>query len=285
MASYPAIDLRYSPGPGAGAVEDLLYAELDAFEPLAIQEHDAGGGWIVYFRSPAQRDAAHRALAPGIGGHALDLTSIDVEDEDWARRSQAGLSAITVGRITVAPPWDVPPPASSSTDTHVIVIEPSMGFGTGHHETTRLCLLLLQELELRGSRAIDVGTGSGVLALAAWSLGASPVLALDNDPDALVNARENVERNGATSGITIAEMELGSVDEAPGGIVTANLTAAVLERYAGSLVRLVAPGGRLIVSGFGPAEVDGVTAALALAPTRVVHERDWTAVLFERPRG
>ena len=329
MASYPALELRYAPGPGAGALQDLLYAELDAFEPIAIQEHETGDGWTVFFRTASRRDAAMHLLDAGIGGHVLDLKAVDVDDEDWARRSQAALTAITAGRITVAPPWDVPnrsslitnpkslipnpesripdplsnplskpssnpssdpssnrsgPPASSdplvpTREPIVIVIEPSMGFGTGHHETTRLCLQLLQRVDLSGRRVIDVGTGSGVLAIAASMLGAAHVVAVDNDPDALINARENIERNGGGA-IDVVEADLGSLASAPAAVVTANLTAAVLVKHGAALLALVAPGGRLIVSGFGPPEVDDVVAAFGGRDYEAVVEKEWTALLF-----
>src|SRR5205814_826268 len=109
------------------------------------------------------------------------------------------LKAIEVDGVVVAPPWDVP----QGTSKPVIVIEPSMGFGTGHHATTRLCLRLLQRRELRGARVIDIGTGSGVLALAAWKLGARDVVAIDNDPDALDSARANIARNGGAAAIDV----------------------------------------------------------------------------------
>jgi hypothetical protein len=86
----------------------MLYAELDPFEPVAIQEHDAGDGWRVFFRTAAMRDAARGALASEFGNALLDLVPQDVDDEDWARRSQASLQAIRAGRIIVAPPWEVP---------------------------------------------------------------------------------------------------------------------------------------------------------------------------------
>ena len=115
MASlkYPALDLRFAPGPGAGSLQDFLYAELDAFEPVAIHESETGDGWRVFFRAPAHRDAARAALLSEFKNALLDLSPVDVDDEDWARRSQADLKAVRVGRIVVAPPWDkhAPPPA------------------------------------------------------------------------------------------------------------------------------------------------------------------------------
>ena len=143
-------------------------------------------------------------------------SSVDVPDEEWARRSQANLTPVRIGHIVVAPPWLAPDPVPPAYDLqpvpnrirhsadHLIVIDPSTGFGTGHHETTRLCLSLLQRIELFGRRVIDVGTGSGVLAIAAALLGASSVVALDEDPEALRNARENVARNNVA---TLVERE------------------------------------------------------------------------------
>jgi hypothetical protein len=109
VARYPALDLRYEHGPDTGVLHDLLYAGLDSFEPLAIHDLEAGDGWRVFFRLPAQRDAARAALASSLGDRLLELSPADVDDEDWARRSQAALTAIQVGRIIVAPPWDPNP--------------------------------------------------------------------------------------------------------------------------------------------------------------------------------
>ena len=278
MSSYPALDLRFAPGPGAGALQDLLYAELDAFEPLAIHDHEAGDGWRVFFKTHAQRQAAAAALASALGGQVLGVTQIDVEDEDWARRSQAALTSIRVGRITVAPPWDVP---SMAPDDILIVIDPSMGFGTGHHATTRLCLEMLQQVDLRGTRVIDVGTGSGVLAIAAAKLGAASVVAIDNDPDALQNARENIARNAVT--IDVREGDLSVMSEGPADVVTANLTGAVLQKFADELALHVSPGGTLIVSGFSPDELPDIVRAFRLAVAQDQREGEWAAVRLERP--
>src|SRR4051794_21975719 len=146
LASYPALDLTFAPGPGAGTLQDMLYAELDAFGPVAIQEHDAGDGWRVFFRSPTDRDRARGALSSEFGSALLVLEPLEVDDGDWARRSQATLTPIRVGRIIVVPPWHVPDrnsdPGSRIPDPDLItiVIDPSTGFGTGHHASTRLCL-------------------------------------------------------------------------------------------------------------------------------------------------
>jgi ribosomal protein L11 methylase PrmA len=316
LASYPALDVRYEPGPDTGTLHDLLYAALDPFEPMAIHEHETGDGWRVFFRLPAQRDSARAALANELGDRLLALSPADVDDEDWARRSQAALTAIRVGRITVAPPWDIPDERDSSLGTRVsqdrgsgsgtrdsreagsdlsspgpripnpditIVIEPSMGFGTGHHATTRLCLELLQAIELAGKRVIDVGTGSGVLALAAFRLGASHVTAMDNDPDALQNARENIARNDAATSIIVIEADLSAASSDPADVVVANLTGAVLRRYAATLRHMVQAGGTLIVSGFGPDEMDDVLGAFGAPASVSSREGEWAAAMMRLP--
>jgi ribosomal protein L11 methyltransferase len=273
----------------------MLYAELDAFEPVAIQEHEAGDGWRVFFRSPADRDAARTALASEFGNALLALAAMDIDDEDWARRSQSSLTAVRVRRIIVAPPWDADPgpripdpefhtidPASRTPDPDLttIVIDPSTGFGTGHHASTRLCLELLQRCDLHGGRVIDVGTGSGVLALAASKLGATCVIAIDNDPDALANARDNVSRNTGADAITIAEMDFTAAALEPADLVIANLTGAILQRHAAVLRRFVAADGRLIVSGFTLEEQDGVARAFGAPAKDAAREEDWVALMF-----
>jgi ribosomal protein L11 methyltransferase len=256
------------------------------FGPVAIQEHDAGDGWRVFFRSPADRDRARGALSSEFGNALLVLEPLEVDDGDWARRSQATLTPIRVGRITVVPPWHVPDripdPGSRIPDPDLItiVIDPSTGFGTGHHASTRLCLELLQKQNLHGARVLDVGTGSGVLALAAWKLGAAHVTAIDNDPDALANARDNVVANGAADAITIEQFDLSSVSLGAVDLVVANLTGALLQRHASALRTLVTPGGVLIVSGFTVEEQQEVAQALTASVQETASEGDWRALVI-----
>jgi ribosomal protein L11 methyltransferase len=269
LAEYPALEIQILPAADA-SVPDRLYALLDDFEPSAIHQDDDDERWRVFFRTPAQRDNAGRALASLDG---IRMAAVDVADEDWARRSQENLRAIEAGGLVVAPPWDIP------HDLPVIIIEPSTGFGTGHHATTRLCLLMLQRLDLRGARVLDIGTGSGVLALAAWKLGAGDVVAVDNDPDALDNARANIARNGAAASIDIIRDDLQGLRTERADVVLANLTGAVLVRYAAELRGLALDGGYLIVSGFAPADIAVIRAAFAgLALIHETAEGDWAAL-------
>jgi ribosomal protein L11 methyltransferase len=279
--TWPALDLR--------PVSELLQAALVDYEASAIDEHTADD-WRVFFTSAAERDRAAAALR--IEFPELTIESVDVPDENWAARSQASLSAVRVGNIVVAPPWDVPAgPQNRTRPTDredqtgpttdgdlVLVIQPSMGFGTGHHATTRLCLAALQRLDLNGRSVIDVGTGSGVLAIAASLLGSNPVVGIDDDPDAIASARENLDLNTGAK-VTLAVADLRSATPTPADVVVANLTGGLLVATAPTLQRLVGAGGRLVLSGLMTTEERDVVAAFS--PWQIEHraeEDEWVCV-------
>jgi ribosomal protein L11 methyltransferase len=158
-----------------------------------------------------------------------------------------------------------------------------MGFGTGHHATTRLCLAALQTIELNGKSVLDVGTGSGVLAIAAAHLGAARVLGIDNDPDALKSARENLVLN-PDAGRTVFELaDLGEYTLPAVDVVTANLTGALLTRAAPLLLAALCPGGILIVSGLLTLERRDVSRTFE--PAAIVWEQEedgWVGIAFRR---
>lgn len=284
MKTWPAIDVDMSRA--AEGRPDVFQAALVDYDVAAIDETT---GWRVFFQEAAARDLALAALRAAFPD--LPMQPVDVADEDWAARSQASVRAIQVGRIIVAPPWDVPvrlkPDATAAVKPDaaaaiVIVIQPSMGFGTGHHATTRLCLAALQDIELRGRTVLDVGTGSGVLAIAAQKLGASRSLGIDDDRDAIESARENVALNTATA-VDVELMDLRSTSLTPFDVVLANLTGGLLLATAGRLDQLTAARGVLLLSGFmqhEEAEVLPAFASFTVADRR--QEDEWVCVTLRR---
>jgi ribosomal protein L11 methyltransferase len=278
MKCWPALDLLRPRDPGGApdGWQDILAAALDDFHPTAIQEQD--DLWRVFFGSPEDRDRAMRALA---GGQSwLALSPVDVDDEDWARRSQEALRPVKVGRVVITPPWLAGSLAGAS-DIEIVIL-PSMGFGTGHHASTRLCAALLQELDLPGRSLLDVGTGSGVLALVALKLGVAHVEAVDDDGDAVAAAAENFELNGATGRIRLRQADFRDVPSLSADVVTANLTGALLVRSARLLAAAVRPGGSLIVSGV-TVEEDGMVVEAFRPHLRLASrlaEDGWVGLLF-----
>jgi len=278
---YPALRITFFEVPSEEQM-DVLLALLDDFRPTAI--NDIENGLIAYFGSASVRD---NALAQ-LGSYELvDVTAEDVPDENWAERSQAALTPVTVGRLTIAPPWTVNDALRASAPGPIIVIQPSMGFGTGHHASTRLCLELLQRVPLQGKRVLDIGTGSGVLAIAARVLGAASSVGIDVDPDAITNARENLELNDSMSGVTYVESDIRShaSGETRYGLLLANLTCSLLQREGAHFFDLAEPGASLIVSGFQVHEVDEVRTAMESAgwtPHDHVESETWTAMRLSR---
>jgi ribosomal protein L11 methyltransferase len=274
--AWPALDIR---APGCDPhLQELVLAELDDFQPTAIQEHDESPRLRAFFTTGASRDAAALALARSFGNH-LFVERLDVEDGDWAARSQAELRAVTVSRVTVAPPWA----ATGSDPIFTIFVKPSMGFGTGHHATTRLTLAALQEVALAGQTVLDIGSGSGVLALAAARLGARSAVGIDVDPDALANAAENLELNRLANMVRFEQADVRQWTSRA-GVVVANLTGTLLEQAAARLADLVEPGGHLIVSGFTESERESVLAALKafLTLQKTEQENEWLCARFSK---
>ena len=288
--SFPALDVSWSGPPDDDAVERLL-ATIDDEHPVAVEPHDTGVR--IFFLSSGDRERAGLRIAAY--HERLVYTSIDVPDENWAERSQAALEPIEVGRLLITPPWHEAEARErhdgSGTPLLVVVIQPSMGFGTGHHATTRLCLSLMQRRSLLGARVLDVGTGSGVLAIAAWRLGATDVVAIDSDPDALQSAEDNISRNGGDVSVQARREDFATdgpqlTRSGRFDLVLANLTGAVLQRYADVLASLVAPGGSLIVSGClkdEAAHVERAFASRGLATDVREDADEWTALSFTSP--
>lgn len=271
MKLWPALDV-----PASG---EILFATLDEFSPTALEDRDAI--LRAFFATPQQRDTAHASLT----ARGIAAVVIDVSDDDWAVRSQQNLAPVTVGRICVVPdPRQSPAPGlQPPVPSLQIVIQPSMGFGTGHHATTRLCLAALQTLDLRGAFVLDVGTGSGILAIAADRLGAVRVLGIDFDADAIQSARENLSLNPHTDDVTfeIADLTTNPLPEAD--IVAANLTGAMLSRWAPRLLEALGPDGRLIVSGILEAEVGAVRQAFSSAVLVDRRQEDeWICLILKK---
>ena len=253
----PALDVR-TPADGA-RLTPLIDALLDDFDPFAIEEL-AARQRRVHFFSGASRDAAARALGHRFRSKGVAVRAVDVPHGDWAARSQARLRAVQVGDIVVAPPWDIPAAATAAT---LVVIRPSMGFGTGHHASTRLCLGALQALTLEKRNVLDLGTGSGVLAIASALRGARGVLAVDVDADAVETARANVRLNAVEHVVQVRRADVRRAVLEPAAVVFANIHAALACRAAGVLAGLVSAGGTLVVGGVTGDEEDGVRRALA----------------------
>jgi ribosomal protein L11 methyltransferase len=255
----------------------VLHAALAGRNIAAIDE-PSDDHWRIYFADAASRDAALGDLRARLPH--LQFDTVDVPDEDWAARSQAALRAVRVGRIIVAPPWDAP---------ITLVIRPSMGFGTGHHATTRLCLAALQQISLDRCSVLDVGTGSAVLAIAASRLGAEEVTGIDDDRDAIQAAWDNLALNPSAQ-VTLIVGDFRSTELVPADVILANLTGGLLLQAADRLRQLTNARGRLILSGFTVDEERDVLAAFAApAPSKVegfdVQNRDeeegWVCVTLK----
>jgi ribosomal protein L11 methyltransferase len=205
-----------------------------------------------------------------------------VEDRDWTEAWKAGYQPQRIGRLVIVPSWLEPPDES---DAVILRLDPGMAFGTGLHPTTRACLALLQEVGPMPARVLDVGSGSGILGLAALALGAGSVDAVDTDAEAVAATASNAEANGYAGRLAVHHGTLRELAGAPYLLVLANLVAAVLVELASALAAHLAPGGTLLASGIIADRGDEVEAALAAAGLERVERRldgEWVSLRMVR---
>lgn len=229
--------------------------------------------------------ASLRSLGFTVDSHGTEITPL--LDEAWASAWQQSFPAREVGRrLRVLPPWIEPGAQPGGMDRLTVIIEPGRAFGTGHHGTTEGCLVLLEEAlaAVPGAAVLDIGTGTGILAIAALRLGASTALAIDVDPDAVAATGVNAGRNSC-AGLTVRLAEPQEVaDRFP--VVLANLLTHTHLALAAQYARLVSPGGSLVLGGMLEDEDGRVIRALAglgfVSRSRLALE-GWASLRLEAP--
>ncbi len=252
-----------------------MLAELLELAPSGVEEVAVGDEVVEYavYGAPGELPALPDVTAAA-GGALVEVLTEEVAD-DWAERWRAFHRPLVLdGRLTVRPPWE--PPGATPID---LVIDPGQAFGTGAHATTRLCLELMLGLDA-GGPFLDLGSGSGVLAIAAARLGWAPVLALDNDPASVRATSDNARVNGVQIEALRGDLRADSVPGAP--TVAANLLAPLLLALAQRLPGAVE---RLIAGGLLTHEADAIAEAFAAAGLAETARRcagEWAALLLER---
>ena len=247
-----------------------------------------------YYPSDERLEAALSAIRGGLEAlraqnlpfdlGKLELHTHAVDQEDWAESWKKDFQPIRLGEhMVVKPSWcDYAPHPGD----HIIELDPGMAFGTGTHETTGMCVRLVERHVRPGQKVIDIGTGTGILAIAAAHMGARDVLAIDLDPVAVRVAEENVRANGFARVIRTRQGDLlDHVDEAA-DVVIANIIADVIIQLAAPVLAHILPGGLFICSGIArerKAEVVSALEAAGYQSLEILDDGEWTAIAARRP--
>jgi ribosomal protein L11 methyltransferase len=212
----------------------------------------------------------------------VEITPAEIPEVDWVARVREGFRPFSAGSFLVVPAWEADP--ASAAEARVIVVEPGLAFGTGTHESTRLCLAALEERARAGplGRVLDVGAGSGILSVAAARLGAAPVIAVELDEEALPVARRHAELNHCPVHLVRAD---GARAARPAAfdVVLANISAPLLAERAPELAGATRPHGVLILSGFLRDDLASLRPAYAaVGEIDVRFEGEWAALVVQR---
>ncbi|NLC57185.1 MAG: 50S ribosomal protein L11 methyltransferase [Armatimonadetes bacterium] len=286
MAEWLQVIVRVTPEAVEAAGELLRQAGASGWESRGAETLV---GYIPAGSGADARVAALQARVRALKEAGLDpgpaeVRTVVVTEQPWAEVWKAYFRPTRVGRVLLSPTWEQARPTPGEV---LVRLDPGMAFGSGAHATTRLCLLALQE-ELRpGGRVLDVGTGSGILAIAAACLGASRALAVDNDPEVLPIARANAAQNGVADAITFIEGEIAAVTEGGWDVIVANIAPGPVMQAAAPARRLLASSGAFIGAGIPAARADEVRASLTesgLGVERTLQEAEWVAIVARKHR-
>lgn len=275
-------DLCFAMG-AAGVSEELPFHQPDlVYEPDVVETPFLDAS--VFF-TEAPDESVVLKLQGEFPEAKLHLAS--EENRDWLAEWKKGFkSFLFAGDFWIVPSWLTPPPEALKNPARILFVEPGMAFGTGTHETTRLAAgYVVEEMNRSGAKSVlDVGTGTGVLAIVARRLGATEVVGLDNDPEARRTARENLELNKEPT-IEIPDLDVEQVTKTY-DVVIANIIDGVLTMLQHELTRCLKPGGRMILSGvLQEREAKFYTdfaEATGLKMIKKTHEGEWSAAILEK---
>lgn len=278
----------------APEIADDVAAELAGTFGVSVEFHTAG---IRFYLDTDNLPDAWRATLEDIldemrtsrfPGAAIEYSQSSLAGDDWADNWKAYFKPLRVGEhFVICPTWEEAQPVPGD---RIIRMDPGRAFGTGQHETTRLCLEWLEDRALQAGpfppgSLLDVGTGSGILAVAAALLGFHPVLAVDDDPEAVEVAGENITLNGLGAEIELSTGTAGEVNGAF-GVVIANIQASPLIGMGPDLVRLAAPAGRVALSGVLVEQREAVAKVyeqMGLVLRKTMEAGEWCLLEFEKP--